>query len=119
MAYHGRKGPNVSQYISTLNAIPTAQDLQASDNLDFENDLALFTNTQFFDFDLGQDADLQQTFDGNNGRNKAESITVEPFDVGQGEHSSFTISATCIFQSYLRYRCYLRLFCYCCFKLYV
>jgi len=52
----------VSEYIANLNAIPTAQDLQSSnqDNFSLDDDLAMFTNTQFFDFDLGQDAELQQ-----------------------------------------------------------
>ncbi len=59
MAYHGRRGPNVSEYIANLNAIPTAQDMQNSNSESFlDDDLAMFTNTQFFDFDLGQDADL-------------------------------------------------------------
>jgi hypothetical protein len=59
MTYNGRRGPNVSEYIANLNAIPTAQDLQSSNQDSFlEDDLALFTNTQFFDFDIGQEADL-------------------------------------------------------------
>jgi hypothetical protein len=58
MAYHGRRGPNVSEYIANLNAIPTAQDLSNQDSF-VDDDLALFTNTQFFDFDLGQEVDLQ------------------------------------------------------------
>jgi hypothetical protein len=63
MAYNGRRGPNVSEYIANLNAIPTAQDLQAANSeLNFEDDLAMFTNTQFFDFDMGQDADLAVNF---------------------------------------------------------
>lgn len=61
MAYQGRRAPNVSEYIANLNAVPSAQDLQSSnaDNFNLEDDLAMFTNTQFFDFDLGHDADLQ------------------------------------------------------------
>lgn len=62
MAYNGRRAPNVSQYIATLNMTPTAQELAAqssSEAFNLEEDLAMFTNTQFFDFDLGQDANLQ------------------------------------------------------------
>ncbi|RDL37980.1 Uncharacterized protein BP5553_05413 [Venustampulla echinocandica] len=59
MAYNGRRGPNVSEYIANLNAIPTAQDLQNADNFNLDDELAMFTNTQFFDFDLGQDANVQ------------------------------------------------------------
>ena len=62
--YH--RGPNVSEFIANLNAIPSAQDMagQSQDNFNLDEELALFTNTQFFDFDLGQDTDLQpSTFD--------------------------------------------------------
>jgi hypothetical protein len=60
MAYNGRRGPNVSAYIANLNAVPTEQDLQSSNQDSFiDDDLAMFTNTQFFDFDIGGDADLQ------------------------------------------------------------
>ena len=61
MAYNGRKGPNVSEYIANLNAIPSEQDLQAQEGISFEDDLSMFTNTTFFeDFDdLGQSPDLQ------------------------------------------------------------
>jgi len=60
MAYNGRRGPNVSAYIANLNAIPTAEDLQSSNQEAFiDDDLAMFTNTQFFDFDLGHEGDIQ------------------------------------------------------------
>lgn len=65
MAYNGRRGPNVSEYIANLNAIPTTQELSNQDSF-ADDDLALFTNTQFFDFDdLGQDVDLQPGGFGN------------------------------------------------------
>ncbi|KAL8787569.1 MAG: hypothetical protein Q9213_002131 [Squamulea squamosa] len=57
--YTGRKGPNVSQYLSNLNTIPSDHEIattQQSDGFDFNNDLAAFTNTQFFDFDQGENA---------------------------------------------------------------
>jgi hypothetical protein len=83
MTYHGRRGPNVSEYIANLNAIPTAQDLQSSnaENFNLDDDLAMFTNTQFFDFDLGQDADLQPTFDDGS----QESVDLKPLDFIQGK----------------------------------
>ncbi|KAH0556300.1 hypothetical protein GP486_005775, partial [Trichoglossum hirsutum] len=58
--FGGRRAPNVSQYIATLNTIPSAQDLasQQQDAFGLEDDLALFTNTQFFDFDLGENQAL-------------------------------------------------------------
>lgn len=56
--YNGRHGPNVSQYLRDLNII-SPQDTTADDNFSIEDDLALFTNTQFFDFDSGQNLDYQ------------------------------------------------------------
>ena len=53
--YSPRRGPNVSQYIANLNTIPSAHDLDSRQQEDYslEDDLALFTNTEFFDFDAG------------------------------------------------------------------
>ena len=53
--YSGRKGPGVSQYLVNLNAVPSTQEVaaQQDDNFNFEDDLAIFTNTEFFDFDSG------------------------------------------------------------------
>lgn len=66
--YNGRRAPNFTQYIDDLNAIPSPYDQalqqqqqqQTSYNLDTE--LALFTNTEFFDFDKFTDLGLP-TFD--------------------------------------------------------
>lgn len=60
MSYNERRGPNVSEYVANLNAIPSAQDLQSSsaENYNLDDELALFTNAQFFDFDAGQADDL-------------------------------------------------------------
>ncbi|KFY31632.1 hypothetical protein V494_07930, partial [Pseudogymnoascus sp. VKM F-4513 (FW-928)] len=72
--YHeGQRGPNVAEFIANLNAIPTAQDLaaQSQQDFNFDDDLAMFTNATFFDFDIGQDADLQPAalgFDGQQQR---------------------------------------------------
>lgn len=50
--YSARRAPNVSQYIANLNTVPSAADLAAQQELGtFDDDLAMFTNTQFFDFD--------------------------------------------------------------------
>ena len=51
--YKGRKAPNVSNYLANLNAIPSAHDtaLQQQDEINFEDELAQFTNTDFLDFD--------------------------------------------------------------------
>ncbi|TWU78769.1 hypothetical protein ED733_006862 [Metarhizium rileyi] len=58
--YNGRHGPNVSQYLRDLNTIsPQDTTAPAEDVFNMEDDLALFTNTQFFDFDSGQNTDFQ------------------------------------------------------------
>ncbi|KAL3418038.1 basic region leucine zipper [Phlyctema vagabunda] len=63
-AYNGRRGPNVSEYIANLNAIPSAQEMASQQEYpNIDDDLAMFTNTQFFDFDLGQDSDFLGSLD--------------------------------------------------------
>ncbi|KJZ80316.1 hypothetical protein HIM_00166 [Hirsutella minnesotensis 3608] len=58
--YNGRHGPNVSQYLRDLNTInPQDTTTTTEDAFNIEDDLALFTNTQFFDFDSGQNMDFQ------------------------------------------------------------
>lgn len=58
--YNGRPGPNVSQYLRDLNTISPQDTTAATDDaFGIEEDLALFTNTQFFDFDSGQNTDFQ------------------------------------------------------------
>ncbi|KAH7015335.1 hypothetical protein EDB80DRAFT_332447 [Ilyonectria destructans] len=57
-SYNGRRGPNVSQYLRDLNAI-NRQESGQEEPFNMEEDLALFTNTQFFDFETGQNTDYQ------------------------------------------------------------
>lgn len=61
MTYSDRCSPDVSKYVANLNIMPSAQDLQSSspDNFNLNDELAMFTNTQFFDFDAGQVADMR------------------------------------------------------------
>lgn len=47
-----RKGPNVSQYIANLNAIPSPQDLAPQQDYVLNEELAIFTDTDFLDFNL-------------------------------------------------------------------
>ncbi|KAM0347909.1 hypothetical protein ACHAPU_004408 [Fusarium lateritium] len=56
--FNGRRGPNVSQYLRDLNAI-NRQENAHEEPFNMEEDLALFTNTQFFDFETGQNTDYQ------------------------------------------------------------
>ncbi|KAI4244545.1 MAG: hypothetical protein LQ352_006785, partial [Teloschistes flavicans] len=73
--FGGRKGPNVSHFLSNLNAIPSEHDLanQQADNFDFNNDLAAFTNTEFLDFDQGDNV-FQSPIDYNDELNPPDSI---------------------------------------------
>lgn len=48
--YNGRRGLNFSQYLENLNAIPTGMDVQ-DEPFDIDAELALFTNTEFIDFE--------------------------------------------------------------------
>lgn len=58
--YQGPRAPNVSQFIANLNAIPSNSDMSSppqqqqpgQEFAGFDDDVALFTNTDFFDFDL-------------------------------------------------------------------
>lgn len=54
--FNSRRAPNISQYIANLNTIPSARDVPnpQDENYTIEEDLAVFTNTEFFDFDLGE-----------------------------------------------------------------
>lgn len=56
--YNGRRGPNVSHFLRDLNAIPTHQE-SVEEKFNMEDELALFTNTQFFDLETGQNTDYQ------------------------------------------------------------
>lgn len=65
-AYHGRPGPNFSQFINDLNTPtqPYNQDFLSADDLNLDQELALFTNTDFTDFDsLGPLPDSGLAFD--------------------------------------------------------
>jgi hypothetical protein len=50
MSNHIRRGVNVAAYLQDLNTIPSADEQIDAFNPD---DLDLWTNTQFFDFDMG------------------------------------------------------------------
>ncbi|KAL7275562.1 hypothetical protein RUND412_001488 [Rhizina undulata] len=52
---YGSRRAGMNHYLDDLNALPSAADETPVDNFN-PDDLALFTNTQFFDFDMGQPA---------------------------------------------------------------
>jgi hypothetical protein len=62
--YNGRRAPNFSQYIDDLNAIPSPYDQalqqqqRQQNSFSLDEELALFTNTEFFDFDKFTDFGL-------------------------------------------------------------
>ncbi|KAJ5150665.1 Basic leucine zipper [Penicillium coprophilum] len=65
--YNGRRMPNFSQYLDDLNAIPSpydqAQQQQQQQQTTFnDEDLALFTNTEFFEFDKFTDFGVLPSF---------------------------------------------------------
>lgn len=52
-AYRGRTGPNFSEYLNNLNSLsPYEEDNVNVEGLDFESDLAMFTNTDFTQLDI-------------------------------------------------------------------
>lgn len=56
-----RRAPNVSQYIANLNTIHSPQDMQPDDEgFRLEDDLAVFTNAEFYNFDMEGDPGIEQ-----------------------------------------------------------
>lgn len=52
--YHGRRSANVSHLLQDLNNFNDTED-----NFNIDDNLELFTNTQFIDYDSGQQTDFQ------------------------------------------------------------
>ena len=50
--FANRRAPNVSQYLANLNVIPSEHDQQQEQAYSVDNDLDMFTNAEFFNFDL-------------------------------------------------------------------
>lgn len=75
--FGGRRAPNVSQYIANLNTIPSEFDVatQQEENYSLADDLATFTNAEFFDFDLGSGVEASVEYDpSQEARVKAENV---------------------------------------------
>ncbi|KAG0645853.1 Regulatory cys-3 [Hyphodiscus hymeniophilus] len=93
MTYNSRRpAPNMSDFVNQLNAIPSAEDLHNAENFNIDDDLAMFTNTQFFDFDLGQDANVQADFDARGAAQTTvapQSIDMKPMDFDLQEEYNF------------------------------
>lgn len=56
-SFNGRPAPNVSQYLRELNTI-SPLDTTGTEAF-IEDDLSIFTNTQFYDYETGQKTDYQ------------------------------------------------------------
>lgn len=92
--YIGRRGINVSVYLQDLNTIPSADEPVDAFNPD---DLDIWTNTQFFDFDMG--AVAHDPTDNTRGRKPVvEEASVAPIDPtlkDGGEFDSF-LNGVCV-----------------------
>lgn len=85
--YSGRRAPNVSRYVSNLNAIPSAHDIASpsEDNFNVENELAQFTNAEFLDFDAGKFLEEPAPEYGSRGQNEHgddNNMNVKGLDFG-------------------------------------
>lgn len=62
--YNGRRAPNFSQYLDDLNQIPSPYDQalqqqqRQQNTFNVDQELAIFTNAEFFDFDNFGNLDL-------------------------------------------------------------
>ncbi|KAI9714395.1 MAG: hypothetical protein M1820_000356 [Bogoriella megaspora] len=79
--YSGRRQANVSEYIRTLNQIPSAADLAAQQNQEnfttgLDEDLAPFMNTEFFDYD-GELGNLSMPISYDAGQNRPNNATAK------------------------------------------
>ncbi|CAK7263898.1 hypothetical protein SEPCBS57363_000802 [Sporothrix epigloea] len=58
MTYNGRRGPNISLFLRELHENPTLVENDPAFSMD-DTDLSMFTNTEFFDLETGQNTDFQ------------------------------------------------------------
>ena len=81
-SFTGRRPPNVSQYIANLNTIPSAHDIaqqQQQEGYGIDDDLAIFTNAEFFDFDMGENIEQPAPYDATlEGRARRENAGSKP-----------------------------------------
>ena len=61
MAFAGRRAPNVSQYLANLNVIPSEHDQQQEEGFNLDNDLDMFTNTDFINYDGSEGLNVTNT----------------------------------------------------------
>jgi hypothetical protein len=80
-----RRGINVSEYIQSLNTLPSA-DEQVIDLFN-PDDLDIWTNTQFFDFDMGQIAEAPAATQ-HPTKDHHQPTTISPIDPDSKDNSS-------------------------------
>ncbi|PMB71541.1 hypothetical protein BM221_001631 [Beauveria bassiana] len=95
--YNGRHGPNVANYLRDLNTI-SPQEGSVDENFNIEGDLALFTNTEFFDFETGQNTDFQAqpVKEATHSTPSSDDVSAAPSVMGDMPNLDF-ISSTYIF----------------------
>jgi len=97
-SYSGRTGPNFSQYLNNLNTIQPQyeQEIPSTDDIDFEQELAIFTNVNngdFIDYDAlralpnNPPMDFDVNAERRRGNEKLGDIKYE--SLLSGEHGSF------------------------------
>ena len=86
--YHGRRAPNVSQYLANLNTIPSTHDIP--NEIPIGDDLDFLTNAEFFDFDSfhPHNVDVAQP-NAHHGASKGHGVAVNgATDLGMNKTSS-------------------------------
>lgn len=92
-AYRGRTGPNFSEYLNNLNTLasPPYEEDQLNEGLNLNQDLAMFTNTDFTHFDIPNlPEDSNFNFDIGD-RNKSENIKYEELLSGTESNQNFNV----------------------------
>lgn len=83
--YRGRSGPNFSEFINNLNAVSPSYDHEQfnADDINLDEDLAMFTNTDFTHFDLPPVPDASTSnFDADDNATANDSIQYEDLLAG-------------------------------------
>jgi hypothetical protein len=88
-AYRGRTGPNFSEYLNNLNTLasPYEED-QFTESLELNQELAMFTNTDFTHFDIPTLGD-DNSFDFQVNNEKPEEIKFEELLSGTDQTQTF------------------------------
>jgi hypothetical protein len=83
--YRGRAGPNFSEFLNNLNSVSPSYDQEQfnADDINIDDDLAMFTNTDFTHFDLPSMPDAGATnFDLDDNATPADNIKYEDLLAG-------------------------------------